>query len=117
VEKQSCTFIIYRFYSVHASERPRKLGFGVSSDDFLFISSTYNPSLLSPLPQCLYFQLFHPSSMSRPSDFAHANLDEVVDALNLAEAIDLVGGVGFWNTAAVPRLGIPTIKVRGMFLL
>lgn len=50
--------------------------------------------------------------MSKPSEFAHANIDEIVDALNLPEAIDLVAGVGFWHTAAIPRLGVPAIKVR-----
>lgn len=49
--------------------------------------------------------------MSRPSDFAHANIDEVVEALTLPEAIDLVAGVGFWHTASVPRLKVPAIKV------
>lgn len=53
------------------------------------------------------------SPTPRPSDFANANLD-IVDALSLAEAIELVGGVGFWNTAAVPGLGIPTIKVSNI---
>ncbi len=52
--------------------------------------------------------------MPQPSDFANANIDEIVDALNLPEAIDLVAGVGFWHTATVPRLGVPAIKVSGI---
>jgi len=46
-----------------------------------------------------------------PSDFANADIESVVDQLTLAEAISLISGVGFWHTAAVPRLGIPAIKV------
>ncbi|KAI0068485.1 beta-glucosidase [Artomyces pyxidatus] len=46
-----------------------------------------------------------------PSDFAQANLDDVVEKLTTEEAIALIGGVGFWHTHAVPRLGIPAVKV------
>ncbi|KAJ8488421.1 hypothetical protein ONZ51_g3578 [Trametes cubensis] len=47
----------------------------------------------------------------RPSDFAEADLSEVVEQLTTDEAILLTAGVGFWHTHAVPRLGIPAIKV------
>lgn len=47
----------------------------------------------------------------RPSDFAQRDLDEVVEQLTTDEAILLTAGVGFWHTYAVPRLGIPAIKV------
>lgn len=50
--------------------------------------------------------------MSSVADFAKANIDELVEALSQDEAIALTAGVGFWNTAKVPRLGIPTLKVR-----
>ncbi|KAF8552820.1 glycoside hydrolase family 3 protein [Imleria badia] len=46
-----------------------------------------------------------------PSDFASANVDEIVEQLTTDEAILLTAGVGFWHTHAVPRLGIPAIKV------
>lgn len=46
-----------------------------------------------------------------PSDFANANVDEIVEQLTTDEAILLTAGVGFWHTHAVPRLGIPAIKV------
>ncbi len=46
-----------------------------------------------------------------PSDFANANLDQVVEALTTDEAILLTAGVGFWHTHAIERLGIPAIKV------
>jgi beta-glucosidase len=49
--------------------------------------------------------------MPSPSDFAHANLDEIVSRLTQDEAISLVAGVGFWHTASVPRLHVPAIKV------
>ncbi|KIJ29147.1 glycoside hydrolase family 3 protein [Sphaerobolus stellatus SS14] len=45
------------------------------------------------------------------SDFAKADLKKVVNDLSVPEAISLLSGVGFWHTAAVPRLGIPAIKV------
>lgn len=46
-----------------------------------------------------------------PSDFAKALIPEVVEKLTMEEAISLTAGVGFWHTHAVPRLGIPAIKV------
>ncbi|EJF57992.1 beta-glucosidase [Dichomitus squalens LYAD-421 SS1] len=45
------------------------------------------------------------------SDFAKASIPEVVEQLTTDEAILLTAGVGFWHTHAVPRLGIPAIKV------
>lgn len=46
-----------------------------------------------------------------PSDFAKANLDEIVEKLTTDEAILLIAGVGFWHTHGVERLGIPAVKV------
>lgn len=46
-----------------------------------------------------------------PSDFAKADVDQIVDQLTTDEAISLIGGVGFWKTHAIERLGIPAIKV------
>lgn len=48
-----------------------------------------------------------------PSDFANANIDEIVENLTTDEAILLTAGVGFWHTHKVERLGVPAIKVRG----
>lgn len=45
------------------------------------------------------------------SDFAKASIPDVVEQLTTDEAILLTAGVGFWHTHAVPRLGIPAIKV------
>lgn len=47
-----------------------------------------------------------------PSDFANADINQVVDALTTDEAILLSAGVGFWHTAAIERLGIPAVKVN-----
>jgi beta-glucosidase len=47
-----------------------------------------------------------------PSEFAKADVDDVVDKLTIEEAVLLTAGVGFWHTHAVPRLGIPAVKVR-----
>ncbi|KZT51278.1 glycoside hydrolase family 3 protein [Calocera cornea HHB12733] len=47
----------------------------------------------------------------KPSDIKNANVDELVEALSTEEAISLTLGVGKWFTAAVPRLGIPSINV------
>ena len=49
-----------------------------------------------------------------PSDFAKANVDQIVEKLTMDEAIKLIAGGGFWHTAKVDRLGIPSIKV-GLF--
>ena len=46
-----------------------------------------------------------------PSDFAKANITDIVEQLTLEEAIALTGGVGFWYTHAIPRLGVPAVKV------
>ena len=46
-----------------------------------------------------------------PSDFANANIKEVVEELTLEEAIALIAGVGFWRTHGIPRLNIPVVKV------
>ncbi|KAF5318104.1 hypothetical protein D9619_012049 [Psilocybe cf. subviscida] len=46
-----------------------------------------------------------------PSDFAKANIDDVVEQLTSEEAYLLTAGVGFWRTHAIPRLGVPAIKV------
>jgi beta-glucosidase len=46
-----------------------------------------------------------------PSDIAKADTVELVENLTTDEAISLTAGVGFWHTHAVPRLGIPAIKV------
>ncbi|EEB90824.1 hypothetical protein MPER_10922, partial [Moniliophthora perniciosa FA553] len=46
-----------------------------------------------------------------PSDFAKADIDEIVEKLTTDEAIQLIAGVGFWHTHPVERLGVPAIKV------
>jgi len=47
-----------------------------------------------------------------PSDFAHADIDKIVESLTTEEAILLTAGVGFWHTHAIERLGVPAVKVR-----
>ena len=47
----------------------------------------------------------------KPSDFARADLDVLIENLTTDEAISLTAGVGFWHTHSVERLGIPAIKV------
>ena len=49
--------------------------------------------------------------MPKPSDFANADIDALLDQLTHDEAVALIAGVGFWHTAPIPRLGIPQIKV------
>ncbi|KAJ7472420.1 beta-glucosidase [Mycena galericulata] len=46
-----------------------------------------------------------------PSDFAHANVAEIVEQLTTDDSIQLIAGVGFWRTHAVERLSVPSIKV------
>lgn len=52
-----------------------------------------------------------------PSDFATANIDEIVEKLTTDEAILLTAGVGFWHTHAIERLGVPAVKVCSVFTL
>lgn len=47
-----------------------------------------------------------------PSDFSKSDILTVVDKLTKDEAIALIAGSGFWHTHAIPRLGIPAVKVR-----
>lgn len=47
-----------------------------------------------------------------PSDFAKADIDDIVAQLTSDEAILLTAGVGFWHTHGIPRLGVPAIKVN-----
>jgi hypothetical protein len=48
----------------------------------------------------------------RGSEFANANIDDIVDKLTTDEAISLTAGVGHWHTFAIPRLHVPALKVR-----
>ena len=52
-----------------------------------------------------------------PSDFATADIDQVLHELTTDEAILVTAGVGFWNTHSVERLGIPAIKVFVFYIL
>lgn len=45
-----------------------------------------------------------------PSDFAKADVEDVLNNLTTEETILLTAGVGFWRTHAVERLGVPAIK-------
>ncbi|KAJ7779235.1 beta-glucosidase [Mycena metata] len=49
--------------------------------------------------------------MHQPSDFATANVADIVEKLTTDESIQLIAGVGFWKTHAIDRLGVPAIKV------
>jgi beta-glucosidase len=51
-----------------------------------------------------------------PSDIARADLNQLVAQLTQDEAIALTAGVGFWHTAAIPRLNIPAVKVSRRIL-
>jgi beta-glucosidase len=46
-----------------------------------------------------------------PSDFAIANIDDLLNDLTTAEATLLTAGEGLWYSQSVDRLGIPAIKV------
>ena len=52
----------------------------------------------------------------KPSEFANANIDDVVDKLTTDEAISLTAGVGHWYTFAVPRLHVPALKVKYQYI-
>ena len=40
-----------------------------------------------------------------------ADIDALVAALTLDEKASLTDGADFWSTVAIPRLGIPTVRV------
>ena len=63
-----------------------------------------------------YLLLFLSVAMP-PSDFASADIDEVLNELTTDEAILLTAGVGFWYTHSIERLGIPAIKVFVFYIL
>lgn len=46
-----------------------------------------------------------------PQIYDDFEVEEVLSQLNVDEKISLLSGVDFWHTAAVHRLGIPTIRV------
>lgn len=39
------------------------------------------------------------------------DVEDVLEQLNIEEKVSLLSGTDFWHTAAVPRLGIPAIRV------
>ncbi|EJD37897.1 glycoside hydrolase family 3 protein [Auricularia subglabra TFB-10046 SS5] len=45
------------------------------------------------------------------AEFAKADIDAIVEKLTIEESTALITGVGWWHTAAIPRLGVPAIKV------
>ena len=42
---------------------------------------------------------------------AGRDIEALLDAMTLDEQVSLLSGADFWTTVAVPRLGIPSIKV------
>lgn len=40
-----------------------------------------------------------------------ASIDELLDAMTLEEQVALLSGADFWHTVALPRLGVPSVKV------
>lgn len=86
-------------YSSFAS-RPRCAGSGIVAESEIICLLLPNFDFKSPR----YISM-------APSDFANADIDSVLEQLTLEEAISLTAGVGFWHTAAVPRLGVPALKV------
>ncbi|CAK7230181.1 hypothetical protein SBRCBS47491_007498 [Sporothrix bragantina] len=52
-----------------------------------------------------------PSTQSPASATATLDVDAVLAKLTLKEKAELLSGIDFWHTAAVPRLGIPSIRL------
>lgn len=48
--------------------------------------------------------------MSRPS-FLDASIPELISKLTTDEKISLLGAPNWWNTTAIPRLGIPSVRM------
>lgn len=47
--------------------------------------------------------------MSR--SFLEASIPALVSQLSTDEKISLLGGPNWWNTTAIPRLGIPSVRM------
>lgn len=47
--------------------------------------------------------------MSDP--FLTASIPELVKKLRVEEKISLLGAPNWWNTSAIPRLGIPSVRM------
>lgn len=43
--------------------------------------------------------------------FLNADVDELVQNLTTDEKISLLGAPNWWNTTAIPRLGIPSVRM------
>ncbi|KAH8102834.1 putative beta-glucosidase from glycoside hydrolase family GH3 [Cristinia sonorae] len=67
-------------------------------------------SLLLCLAQFLPTSLFHcVADMSHP--FLDASIPDLVAQLTTEEKISLLGAPNWWNTNAIPRLGIPSVRM------
>ena len=44
-------------------------------------------------------------------DFLTASVDDLVKKLTTDEKISLLSGPNWWNTTAIPRLGIPSVRM------
>jgi beta-glucosidase len=66
-------------------------------------SATFNP-MAAPLPT---------AGTVGPAKTVHADfdVDTVLAQLTLDEKISLISGTDPWHTAAIPRLGVPQIRV------
>src|SRR5882724_10103492 len=54
-------------------------------------------------------QALHSRHMTKPP--APASIADLVDRMSLEERVGVLAGADFWRTVAVPRLGVPQIKV------
>ena len=48
---------------------------------------------------------------TRSRSFLEADIDQLVNKLDINEKIDLLGAPNWWNTTAIPRLGIPAVRM------
>lgn len=76
-----------------------------------FAELTFQNLLFSVMIEALKRGLSSVMGSTPKTTYKDFDVEDVLEQLNVEEKISLVSGTDFWHTAAVPRLGIPAIRV------
>ena len=52
--------------------------------------------------------------MSATDTRSDTHLDSLLDTMTLEEQASLLAGADFWHTVAIPRLGVPSVKLSAI---